>query len=67
VPDGPEGRLARPEVARFLAPDPTHKPHRVRRHVRPVFDHWAARIVVDEAMRPEPGSPKGTAFFGETQ
>jgi hypothetical protein len=52
---------------RLLTVGPDDEPLWVRLYVHQVGEAWAAMILVDEALPPEPGSPKGTAFFGETQ
>jgi len=38
-----------------------------RLYAQQIGETWAAMIVADEALRPEPGSLKGTSFFGETR
>ena len=51
---------------RLLTLGPNNEPLWVRLYVHPIGDTWAAMIVADEAMPPEPGSLKGTAFFAGT-
>mgnify|MGYP005812511703 CR=1 FL=1 len=51
---------------RLLTVSPDNEPLWVRLYVHQVGDMWAAMIVGDEVLPPDPGSLKGTAFFGET-
>jgi len=52
---------------RLLTLTPDNEPLWVRLYVQQIEERWAAMIVGDAALPPEPGSLKGTAFFGETQ
>ena len=49
---------------RTLGPD--DEPLWVRLYVQPLGDEWAAMIVADGVLPPEPEELKGTVFFGAT-
>ncbi len=51
---------------RLLTPSPDHEPMWVRLYVHTVGDKWAAMLVADGVLPPEPGTLKGLAFFGAT-
>ncbi len=51
---------------RILTLGPNNEPLWLRVYVQPVGDSWAATIVGDDVLAPEPGELKGVAFFGET-
>ncbi len=51
---------------RLLTLNPDNDPMWVRLYVYPLPEGWAAAILADGALPPEPGSLPGMAFFGET-
>lgn len=52
---------------RLVTLGPDNEPLWVRLYVQQFGEAWAVLIVADGEPSPEPGSLKGTAFFGETQ
>ena len=52
---------------RLLTLGPDHEPLWVRLYVHQVGEAWAAMLVADDASPPQPGGPKGLAFFGPTR
>ncbi len=53
-------------MRRLLTLGRDNEPLWVRLYVHPIGDTGAAMIAADEAVPPEPGSLKGTAFFAGT-
>jgi hypothetical protein len=51
---------------RLLTLAPEDEPLWVRLYIQPLGDQWAAKIVADGALPPEPEELKGTVFFGAT-
>ena len=51
---------------RLLTLGPDDEPLWVRLYVQPLGDQWAAMIVADGVLPPEPEALKGTVFFGTT-
>ncbi len=51
---------------RILTLGPDHEPLWVRLYVHQVGERWAAILVADGVLPPEPGTLKGLAFFGAT-
>ncbi len=51
---------------RLLTLGPDNEPLWVRVYVQQIGDSWAAMIVGDDVLPPEPGELKGLAFFGNT-
>ncbi len=52
---------------RLLTLGPDNEPLRMRLYVQQIGDKWAAMIVGDDVLAPEPGELKGLAFFGGTR
>ncbi len=51
---------------RLLTLSPDHEPLWVRLYIHQIGDRWAAMLVADGVLPPEPGTLKGLAFFGAT-
>ena len=52
---------------RLLTLSPDNEPLWVRLYVHQIGEAWAAMIVGDDELPPEPGALKGLAFFGATR
>jgi hypothetical protein len=53
-------------MRRLLTLSPGHEPLWVRLYVQKIESVWAAMLVGDDELPPEPGELKGLAFFGAT-
>mgnify|MGYP001607524412 CR=1 FL=1 len=51
---------------RLLTLNPDNEPLWVRLYVQKIDDVWAAMLVGDDVLPPEPGTLKGLGFFGAT-
>ncbi len=51
---------------RLLTLSPDHEPLWVRLYIHQIGDRWAAMLVADGVLPPEPGTLKGLAFFAAT-
>ncbi len=51
---------------RLLTLGPDNEPVWVRLYVHKMEDVWAAMLVGDDVLPPEPGTLMGLGFFGET-
>ncbi len=54
-------------VHHLLTRSPVNEPLWVRLYVHKIEDMWAAMLVGDDMPPPEPGTPMGLGFFGETR
>lgn len=52
---------------RLLTVGPDHEPQWVRLYVHNIDGVWAAMLVADGEVPPEPGTLKGLGFFGATR
>ena len=53
-------------VHRLLTLGPSDEPLWVRLYIQSLGEEWAAMIVADGVLPPEPEELKGTVFFGAT-
>jgi hypothetical protein len=51
---------------RLLTLGPAEDPIWVRLYTQQIGDRWAAMLVADGVVPPEPGEVKGLSFFGDT-